>query len=131
MILAQRGAKVFILDLNAPVDDAVPQLIEFKKCNVTVWSEPSSTFLEIGHVDLVFANAGISEEKPFLQAELDVDEEGLPVEPEYPVLDVNLRSVLNVIKLSWSMMTMQSDGGSIVITSSSTAYAPELGLIVH
>ena len=85
----------------------------------------------IGHIDMVFANAGVSENEPFLQDDLAVDVEGCPLEPAYPVLDVNLRSVLNIIKLSWSIMKGQSEGGSIVLTSSSTAYSPEIGIPLY
>ena len=130
-ILAERGAKVYILDLNPPQDKDVPELVNYIKCDLTVWAELSNAFLAVGPIDMVFANAGISEDKPFLQDELAADGEGSFLEPTYPVLDVNLRSVLNVIKLSWSVMKGQSDGGSIVLTSSSTAYAPELGLPLY
>ncbi len=87
--------------------------------------------MSIDHIDMVFANAGIPENEPFLQDDLAVDVEGCPLEPTYPVLDVNLRSVLNVIKLSWRIMKDQSEGGSIVLTSSSTAYSPEMRLPLY
>ena len=70
---------------------------------------------------MVFANAGISDET-FLQDDLPIDEDGLPLEPIYPVLDVNLKAVLNVIKLSWYIMKRQREGGSIVLTASLAAY---------
>lgn len=130
-ILARHGAKVFILDLNKPEDEPDSSLIEYKKCNVTDWAELCSIFMSIDHIDMVFANAGISENEPFLQDDLAVDVEGCPLEPTYPVLDVNLRSVLNVIKLSWRIMKGQSEGGSIVLTSSSTAYSPEIGIPLY
>lgn len=116
---------MFILGLRPPKDLSDPSFGVFKKCDVTVWTELRSTFLEIGHIDMVFANAGITEaSEPFLLA--PVDEEGLLVEPKYPILDVNLRGILNVIKLSWYIMKDQKEGGSIVLTASSTAYAPEM-----
>ena len=81
--------------------------------------------MEIGRIDMVFANAGITETaEPFLKA--PIDGEGQLVEPKYPILDVNLRAILNVIKLSWYIMKDQKEGGSIVLTASSTAYAPEI-----
>nr|AUW30993.1 putative short-chain dehydrogenase/reductase [Cladonia uncialis subsp. uncialis] len=130
-ILARHGAKVFILDLNKPEEEPDSSLITYKKCNVTNWSELYSIFMSIDHIDMVFANAGISENEPFLQDDFAVDVEGCPLEPTYPVLDVNLRSVLNVIKLSWRIMKDQSEGGSIVLTSSSTAYSPEIGIPLY
>ena len=95
---------------------------------MTVWTELSSTFLDIGRIDMVFANAGILEHEPFLPDEIAVDGEGRPLEPTYPVLDVIFKSVLNVVKLSWIVMKKQQEGGSIVLTASSTAYAPEIGM---
>lgn len=101
------------------------------RCNVTVWTALSRAFLTIGRIDMVFANAGISETEPFLPDEAPVDGEGRPLEPTYPILDVNLKSVLNVIKLSWNLMKHQKEGGSIVLTASSTAYAPEVGVPLY
>lgn len=78
---------------------------------------------------MVFANAGMSEADELLK---DVtDPEGFLAEPEYRVLDVNFRAVLNVIKLSYRVMKRQEEGGSIVLTSSATAYAPERCLPVY
>lgn len=125
-ILAKHSAKVFILDLNPPRDQSVPSLVVYKRCDVTIWTELSSILLKIGRIDMVFANAGISENEPFLLDEAAVDGEGRPLEPTYPVLDVNLRPVLNIIKLSRNIMKDQKEGGSIVLTASSTAYAPEI-----
>ena len=101
---------------------------------MTVWKELSSSFLSIGHIDMVFANAGILEREPFLTDEDENGEGGKPLleeaEPTYPVLDVVLKSTLNVVRLSWGVMRKQEEGGSIVLTASSTAYAPEIGMPV-
>lgn len=59
------------------------------------------------------------------------DSEGLLVEPKYAVLDVNLRGVLNFVKLGLSQMRRVKTKGSIVITSSATAYAPEQSLPIY
>lgn len=85
----------------------------------------------IGRIDMVFANAGVSEKERFLADMIPVDKDGQPREPTYPVLDVNLKSVLNVIKLSWNIMGSQKEGGSIVLTASSTAYAPEVTIPLY
>lgn len=71
---------------------------------------------------MVFANAGILENETFLQDELPINGDGIPLEPIYPVLDVNLKAVFNVIKLSWYIMKKQREGGSIVLTASVAAY---------
>ena len=86
-------------------------------------------FQEVGHIDYAFANAGVSEETNYFADQFDSD--GLLVEPAYAVLDVNLRGVYNVVKLAWSQMRADKTHGSIVITTSATAYSPEQSLPVY
>lgn len=130
-ILASHGTKVHILDLNPPDEERQrrPIGIEFTACNVASWDALSVAFERIGHLDLAFANAGVSEEADYFQDTFD--ESGRLQEPGYSVLDVNFRAVLNFVKLSWSKMRKQGTGGSIVITTSATAYAPERSLPVY
>ncbi|KAL9123056.1 MAG: hypothetical protein Q9187_000383 [Circinaria calcarea] len=130
-ILATSGAKVHILDLNLPdeSDNRGTLQLEFIRCNVANWSELRLAFQKIGHVDMAFANAGISEETDYFQDRFE--DNGLLAEPAYPVLDVNLRAVINFVKLSWSVMRRDGTRGSIVITTSATAYAPEQSLPVY
>lgn len=120
-----------ILDLNPPNEDIQSDSpgIEFSRCNVVSWGELRSIFERIGHVDMVFANAGVSEETDYFRDTHDKD--GFLLEPRYGVIDVNYRAVLNVIKLSLSAMRKQGTGGSIVLTTSATAYAPEQSLPVY
>ena len=81
---------------------------------------------------MVFANAGILDSGPFLQDDLDMnDGDMVPSEPTYSVLDVNLKAVLNVIKLSWHIMKRQSEGGSIVLNASYAGYEPVVGLPLY
>jgi len=127
-ILASHGAKVHILDLNPPVEE-IPSGIEFTGCSVTSWSELCVIFERIGHVDMVFANAGVSEEVDYFEDTFD--ENGQLQEPRYAVMEVNLRAVINVIKLSLRAMRKKATGGSIVLTASATAYAPEQSLPVY
>lgn len=47
------------------------------------------------------------------------------------MLDVNLRGVVNVVKLAWWSMKRHGVAGSIVLTASATAYAPEQSLPVY
>ena len=130
-ILASLHAQVHILDLNAPSKETpIESLgIEFIRCNVASWTHLQAVFTLIGHVDLVFANAGVSEETDYFRD--TYDKEGLLEEPRYAVIDVNYRAVLNVVKLSLSAMRKQGAGGSIVLTTSATAYAPEQSLPVY
>lgn len=129
-ILVSKGAKTYILDLNAPDDTAssLPPGIEFVQCDVTSWTELRDAFKRAKRIDIAVANAGVSEDSDFLEDTFD--EAGNLLEPRYNVLDVNYRAVLNFIKLSVSSMR-STGGGSIVITSSATAYAPEHSLPVY
>ena len=78
---------------------------------------------------MVFANAGIGETTNYFTDTLD--DKGLLSEPPSTIMDVNLKGMLYVIKLSWFFMKQQKSGGSIVITSSATAYVPWQSLAVY
>jgi len=127
-VLASRGVKTYMLDLNPP-DEEPPPNAEYVCCNVTSWSELLAAFERAGHVDIAIANAGVSEEANYFKDTFD-DDSNL-IEPRYRVIDVNYRAVLNFVKLSLSFLRRQGTGGSIVITSSATAYAPEHSLPVY
>ena len=75
------------------------------------------------------ANAGISEKNDFLTDEFD--EAGILLQPNFGVVEVNFLGVLNIVKLAISYMKRQGTGGSIVIVSSATAFAPEQSLPVY
>lgn len=94
--------------------------MHFIQCDVSDWVQIRAAFEKIGRIDMTFANAGVRESQSFLST----DDHGDPVEPDYHVLDVNLRGVLNTVKCSWCAMRKQDNGGSIVLTSSNLAYAP-------
>ena len=137
-IFASRGAKVHALDLNSidkisdndSKDCGGEQRIVYTHCDVTDWARLRQIFTEIGHVDIAVANAGVSQECDYFADTFDAD--GKLEEPHYAVLDVNYRAVLNFIKLSLSAFRKQGcAGGSIVITSSAAAYAPEQSLPVY
>lgn len=117
-----------ILDLNPP-GEGTPSGIDFIACSVTSWDELRGHFERIGRVDMVFANAGVSEERNYFEDTFD--ENGRLQEPRYAVLDVNLRAVLNTIKLGVRAMRKQASGGSIVLTASATAYSPEQSVPVY
>ena len=116
-----------ILDLDEPTEPQ-PEL-HFHRCNVASWEELRALFDSVGPVDYAFANAGVSEETNYFADTFD--DQGNLLEPTYQVLDVNLRGVLNFVKLAWSTMRKHKIEGSIVITTSATAYAPEQSLPVY
>ncbi|KAI3337965.1 short chain dehydrogenase reductase [Ustulina deusta] len=105
---------------------------------VSKWDELRAAFQkcvsESGHIDIAIANAGVSEEYDYFEDR--EDENGELLEPPFGVIDVNFRSVVNFVKLAVSQMRKQKraaslTGGSIVITSSATAYTPEQNLPVY
>ncbi|KAL2822605.1 short chain dehydrogenase reductase [Aspergillus granulosus] len=130
-ILAAKGATVHILDRNAPTDDShrTNSRLVLHTCDISDWVELREAFRTIGAVDYVFANAGVSESADYFADTRDTD--GQLQEPSYDVLETNLRGVLNVVKLGWSSMRENKIKGSIVITTSATAYAPEQSLPVY
>ncbi|KAL9591681.1 MAG: hypothetical protein Q9179_007476 [Wetmoreana sp. 5 TL-2023] len=129
-ILSSRGAKVHILDI-APLEDpdaiSNPDLI-FHQCDVTAWVELRNAFQRVGRIDMVFANAGVGETTNYFTDQFD--DNGNLQEPPSTLIDVNLRGMLYVIKLAWFYMKKQKCGGSIVITTSATAYVPWQSLAV-
>ncbi|TGJ87043.1 hypothetical protein E0Z10_g1765 [Xylaria hypoxylon] len=130
-ILAEKGATVHVLDINPPTDISIVN-VQYHRCDVTKWEDLRSAFERIGHVDYVFPNAGVLEgnEQHFAD---ETDAEGHLLEPNYRVLDVNLKAVYNVVKLAWSQMRKQEKGlpYGIVITISIAAYAPDQGYSVY
>lgn len=128
-IFAARGATVYILDLSPP-DEALPPRTHFLQTNVASWAELLRAFKTAGRVDICVANAGVSEEANYFADSYDADTGELE-EPKYRVIDVNYRAVINFVKISLSYLRRQGTGGSIVITTSATAYAPEHSLPVY
>jgi NAD(P)-dependent dehydrogenase (short-subunit alcohol dehydrogenase family) len=142
-LLASKGARVFLLDLSAPGPSTIPPPDEresvlpanatFIQCDITSWAELQAAYREVirqgGRIEMAFANAGVSEEGDYFADTLDYS--GELVEPGYAVINVNFRAVINFVKLAVSQMKKQQTEGSIVITSSATAYAPEQNLPVY
>jgi NAD(P)-dependent dehydrogenase (short-subunit alcohol dehydrogenase family) len=130
-ILSSRKCKVHILDLNPPEDINYTSdtRLNFIKSDITDWPCLRDHFDTVGHVDFAFANAGVSEEVDYFADAFDA--EGKLEEPTYNVLDVNVRATMNFVKLSLSAMRTSGKGGSIVITTSATAYAAEQSLPVY
>ncbi|EMD59096.1 hypothetical protein GGP41_000426 [Bipolaris sorokiniana] len=128
-LFAQKGAWVLNLDINPPPGEQ-PEGIEFYQCDISSWASLLGAFQYAGNIDIAVSNAGVSEEVDYFADTFDHSTGGL-IEPEYQVLDINLRAVANFIKLSISHFRRRACQGSIVITSSATAYAPEQSLPVY
>jgi NAD(P)-dependent dehydrogenase (short-subunit alcohol dehydrogenase family) len=153
-LLCSLGATVHILDRSPPPAEIIHQppstspgprgggSIAYHPCELTSWSTLLAVFNAIGHVDIVVANAGVSQESDYFADTFTAA--GTLAEPAYGVIDVNFKATVNVIKLAlrafrmqWGTGRMDSDGGggggggSLVLTSSATAYAPEASLPVY
>lgn len=132
-IFATKGAWVLNLDLNPPEKESqAPKngTIEYRRCDVSSWEQLTAAFQYAGNIDIAVANAGICEETNYFEDAFD-GVTGNLIEPEYRVLDVNIRAVCNFTKLALSHFRKNSErAGSIVINSSATAYAPEQSLPV-
>ncbi|KFA70086.1 Atr7 [Stachybotrys chlorohalonatus IBT 40285] len=127
-IMLQKGATVYALDRQEPIE-AVPGL-KFRRCDVTSWSALREVFDEIQQVHLAFANAGICDKSPESYYD-DVCDNGNLQEPDYSMIDVNLKAVLNFVKLARHSMRRHQVQGSIVITASSTGLVPEQSAPVY
>ncbi|KAI5921979.1 15-hydroxyprostaglandin dehydrogenase [Camillea tinctor] len=137
---ASQGHIVTILDMNAESGLAVvrdlsskhPQAtVTFKKADVSSWQDLADVFKEIhrdaGRVDIVMANAGISEQGVSSLAPVDETE---PSQPRLKTLDVNLTGVIYTIKLATHYLrkngpdTSTGLRGSIICTSSNAGLYP-------
>tara|TARA_R110002060_G_scaffold36324_7_gene47303 strand:- start:277 stop:702 length:426 start_codon:yes stop_codon:yes gene_type:complete len=120
---AEQGANVIISDLNAP--PATPHNSLFIHTDVTSWSSQVKLFQQtierFGKIDVVCANAGISEgENAF---EDRTDDAGVPIEPKWSTIHVNLIGTMATVKLAIHHMK-KSGGGRIVLTSSMSGTSP-------
>ncbi|KAJ5607123.1 short chain dehydrogenase/reductase family oxidoreductase [Penicillium hordei] len=138
-LLASKGATVYVLDLHPPPtqenqsneeEETKASRIHYRPCNVTSWPALRAVFDEIPQVDIAIANAGVSEECDYFVDTWDA--EGKLEEPGYAVVEVNYRAVLNFVKLSLSAFRRAGNkNGSLILTTSATAYSPEHSLPVY
>ncbi|RYP13298.1 hypothetical protein DL767_010819 [Monosporascus sp. MG133] len=137
---AAQGYRVTILDVDEEsgfaVETEVSQqhpraAVAFKKCDISSWQNQASAFKEAhqqaGRIDVVMANAGISEQGKSNLAALDEDE---PSEPRLRILDVNLRGTIYTVKLAMHYMRKNKPDvatgsrGSIICTASNAGLYP-------
>ncbi|KAI3325453.1 NAD(P)-binding protein [Xylariaceae sp. AK1471] len=149
---ASLGDAVTILDINASLGAAVAAelnsatstqsaggSVSFKKCDISAWEEQRNAFKEVwedeGGVDVVLANAGVSEggRSWVVPGTRWEDEVGVEVEVEEPrlnVLDVNLVGNVYSVKLALHYMRRnaldETTGfrGSIICTASNVGLYP-------
>ncbi|KAG9240187.1 hypothetical protein BJ878DRAFT_430833 [Calycina marina] len=123
-LLISLGASVVSGDLNDPVEDH--SSLTFLKTNVTRWNELTRLFkkaIEVhGHIDYVFANAGIGPRANYL--DLETDGSGDLKEPNSEAVDVMLKGVINTACLAFHYLKTNPEGGAIVLMGSSTGIQP-------
>jgi len=102
---ASQGHRVAILDVNTEsgltvasdlARDYPHATVSFKKCDISSWDEQARVFKEVYHghgdqLDIVMANAGVSEQG--VSSAINLDEEE-PLKPNTKVLDVNLTGTI-------------------------------------
>ncbi|CAF3605877.1 hypothetical protein SNK03_002101 [Fusarium graminearum] len=120
----------FLLSLGASVvngDVQPPQKqhegpFTFVKTDVSVWADLVALFKKAkevyGRIDHVFANAGLGPRADYLSTQ--VDDNGDLIEPTHALMDVSLKGVVNTCTLAIYYLRQQAEGGSIVISGSTT-----------
>jgi NAD(P)-dependent dehydrogenase (short-subunit alcohol dehydrogenase family) len=120
--LLQHGVKVFASDLN-PLPEPEHSTVPFHRTDVTSWNDQRALFKaakeKYGHIDHVFANAGISGSTALLED--DVDENGDLLPPNLKTLDINLTGCMYTVKLGIHYIKQNASGGSLVLTGSASS----------
>lgn len=147
---AAQGFSISIFDISEAAAVAVLSSLRqeypaanfiFQRCDVSQWDDQKlafeKTFQDFEHIDIVIANAGISEKGNFLSKD-----EGEPVKPTFTTLDVNMTGMLyskefqslflnqadiyTAVKLAVHYMrkNQRSQKGSIVCTCSNAGLYP-------
>ncbi|TID26370.1 levodione reductase [Venturia nashicola] len=119
------GAKAVSADITPPPTIPTSNFL-FVKADVSIWTDLTSLFKQakekFGRIDYVFANAGISPRANYLR--LNLLEDGELMEPNYDLIDIMLRGVMNTATLGVHYMKQQPEGGAIVLMGSSTSLQP-------
>jgi NAD(P)-dependent dehydrogenase (short-subunit alcohol dehydrogenase family) len=103
--LASEGYRVSILDVNENVGQEIASQVAsdfpnatvvFKRADVSSWEQQAAAFKEVfeesgGHLDVVMANAGISEQGATTVVDLQENE---PSKPRLKSVDVNLTGTI-------------------------------------
>lgn len=122
-LLAERGARVVLNDLNDGVESAAREILDAGgeamavSCSVTdaaaVENMVDQTLKKWGRVDILINNAGILRDRTFAKMSLD----------EFRVvLEVHLMGAVNCTKAVWETMRQQNYGRIVMTTSSSGLY---------
>ncbi|GAA5884424.1 hypothetical protein JCM6882_005246 [Rhodosporidiobolus microsporus] len=132
---AKFGAKIVLSDLKKDAMMAVVDEITAAggeatgiECDVTEWDAQVEMFRHgidaFGRIDIVVANAGISDAKEQL-LDLREGKDGAPTKPTLKTIDVNLVGLIYTTKLAFFHLNKNpsKDGKSIVLVASLAAFA--------
>jgi NAD(P)-dependent dehydrogenase (short-subunit alcohol dehydrogenase family) len=117
-LFAAEGAKVFITGRRQAELDAAAKAIGHDaiavRCDISKLSELDALYSriqkEVGHLDVVFANAGIAEFRPLAAV----------TEDHYDnIFDINVKGTLFTVQKALPLL---KDGSSIILTSSGAGY---------
>lgn len=121
--LASKGWKISIADMNVSAGEKAASSLNgtFHKTNVTDYTSLSTTFdrtfNEYGHIDFVFANAGIVERDSFYTK---FPASGPPPEPNMLSVDIDLKAVISTGYLAQHYFRLNPAGSSGVLISTSS-----------
>ncbi|OAL43429.1 NAD(P)-binding protein, partial [Pyrenochaeta sp. DS3sAY3a] len=114
---SRRNAHVIIADVSKPAH--IPGKATFIKTDVTSWASQLELFQKAvelhNRIDIVCANAGVSEDMEAFQDK--VDKHGVPLEPRWNTIQVNLVGVCISVKLAIHFLKKHG-GGKIILTTS-------------
>ncbi|KNG89163.1 putative short chain dehydrogenase/reductase, partial [Aspergillus nomiae NRRL 13137] len=140
--ISQPETHITILDINPKTGTQTLQelqaehpsaSISFEECDVSSWESQAAVFEKIyaeqGRIDIVFANAGITEKGSLLPAKQDGNE--APPKPNLATLNINLVGVIYTVHLAIHYMYKNatsdpsaSSNGLIVCTASNAGLYP-------
>jgi len=121
--LASKGWLISIADMNVTAGEAAAKSLSstFHQTNVTDYTSLSSTFdktfTEYGHIDFVFANAGIVERDSFYAK---FPASGPPPPPDMLSVDIDLKAVIATGYLAQHYFRLNPAGSSGVLISTSS-----------
>ncbi|KAF9887953.1 hypothetical protein FE257_009475 [Aspergillus nanangensis] len=102
--------------------------LSFEPCDVSSWESQAAAFAKVvaeqGRVDVVFANAGITEKSSVLAGIHDAE----PVKPGLMTVDVNFKGVIYSVNLAAHYIaknsTVSGSRGNIICTASNAGIYP-------
>lgn len=128
LLKSKNAAGLVIADFKKPSDEILNSLAKttlFVQTDVTSWNSLLNAFKttidKFGTLDGVYANAGLGELDHLFINKIDAAT-GDPKAPNYANIDVNLKGVLNTVKLAVFHFRKLKVEGTIVMTSSMSGY---------